>query len=59
MSRSDSDISQPSRAAAEAPSSREEQANGPYIFESLIMPSIGKDIRNFVAKLRSLLHLNR
>jgi|HubBroStandDraft_6_1064221.scaffolds.fasta_scaffold1241916_2 hypothetical protein len=55
---SHADNSQPVRSELHAPSS-EAPTNGPYIFESLLMPSISKDIRNFVHRLQSLLHFKR
>ncbi len=54
-----SDNPQPTRSGTGAPPPGGEPTSNPYIFESVLMPSISKDVRNFVAKLRSLLHLKR
>lgn len=32
---------------------------GAYRFESILLPSISKDVRNAINRLRSLLHLKR
>lgn len=58
MLMSNADNSQQARSEIGGPSS-EAPTEGPYIFESLLMPSIGKDLRNFAHKLQSLLHWKR
>ncbi len=55
---SHADNSQHARSDVGVPPS-EAPTNSPYIFESILMPSIGKDVRNFVRKLQSLLRLKR
>lgn len=47
------------RAAAEPRADGTQSSDHPYIFESLIMPTIAKDLHNFFSIVRRALRLGR